>query len=487
MTRVLWAARGAALGACILSIGLAPSTAGAQSARPVPRVAATTKSTEEVAAIGRRATVTIVTFDAAGDTVGQGSGVLIREDGVLVTNWHVMAGASRARVRLTDGEVVDRVMYLEGDSTADLAILRIATLRVPAAPTTAVLPAPGARVTVIGAPLGLSHTVSDGVVSATRLLNGKTLVQITAPISPGSSGGPVFDSQGRVFAIATSSLDAGQALNFATPLRYALALLPLAGAPRPLDDVFASVVATERQETTTKRTPSAPRKALPGGFEWPRPTERPVRSLAGAYLVTTRYASRPTADPRANGLIVLDDEKNGFLMIDRETGPAFDMLDAITTQTGRVSFKLLSDELATGYQTEDGMFAFFPLKGDTAFFTAVRADLSLERPDGLFDVSMRTRYITDDGWEGKPVDWRGTAIVAATRDTLWMTVILRNEGGGSTAAWAKSPIGSDGGISWRDQKGNSIRGTVKGGAFDLQWVDRRDKAEYRGILSGRRR
>src|SRR2546426_9894113 len=79
-----------------------------------------------------------------------------------------------------------------------------------------------------------SRTVTDGVVSAKRMVFGHELVQISAPISHGSSGGPVLDSRGRVFAIASAFLAEGQQLNFAVPVRYAMGLLALKPTPQPL-------------------------------------------------------------------------------------------------------------------------------------------------------------------------------------------------------------------------------------------------------------
>src|SRR5690348_11495869 len=82
-------------------------------------------STEAIAARAVSATVTIVTIDAAGDTLGMGSGFLVRPSGVVVTNYHVMAGATNAAVILTNGERYERVEALDADPGADLAILKI--------------------------------------------------------------------------------------------------------------------------------------------------------------------------------------------------------------------------------------------------------------------------------------------------------------------------------------------------------------------------
>src|SRR5436309_1954428 len=84
----------------------------------------------------------------------------------------------------------------------------------------------GDRIATISSPRGLSNTVSDGLVSAIRDDDGQRLIQISAPISPGSSGGPVFDLSGKVIGIATLQMTEGQNLNFATPIDSLRHILP---------------------------------------------------------------------------------------------------------------------------------------------------------------------------------------------------------------------------------------------------------------------
>jgi hypothetical protein len=216
-----------------LAIGLSVGSSGGQ-AQSAPRL-----TTAQVAKIAAPATATILTLDARGDTLAQGSGFVIERTGVVVSNWHVFKAASRAVIRFPSGEVFDWVRFLAGDSLADIALLKFPGYDLPTLATRTILPDPGDRIVVIGSPLGLSETVSEGIVSAIRVVEGRQLVQISAPISPGSSGGPVLDDQGRVFAVATSYLRGGQQLNFAVPIRYALALLQDPEPPRSLDSVFA--------------------------------------------------------------------------------------------------------------------------------------------------------------------------------------------------------------------------------------------------------
>ena len=172
------------------------------------------------------AVVTLKVYDAAGAPLGQGSGFFV-EDGRIVTNSHVVEGAARVDVFASDERLLGSVPYVEAMSEiVDIAVLpRLgiappATLRLDAA-----LPKAGSDIIVIGAPLGLTNTVSTGIVSAVRADGGASLLQITAPISPGSSGGPVLNEQGAVVGVAVAIRTDGQAINFAVPARDVVALL----------------------------------------------------------------------------------------------------------------------------------------------------------------------------------------------------------------------------------------------------------------------
>jgi hypothetical protein len=96
------------------------------------------------------------------------------------------------------------------------------------------MPDVGARVYAVGNPEGLTGTFSEGIVSAIRPLGPDTLLQLTAAISPGSSGGPVLDERGRVLGVATATLKNGQSLNFAVPAMYVARALKSAGPAQPL-------------------------------------------------------------------------------------------------------------------------------------------------------------------------------------------------------------------------------------------------------------
>jgi len=142
-----------------------------------------------------------------------------------VTNAHVVAGAARVEIFDDSGALLGIAPYAEMlSSTVDLAILPSVGVRVPALPLALTAPAVGEQVIVIGAPEGLTNTVSDGIVSAVRQLETRRLLQITAPISPGSSGGPVLNARGEVVGVSVSILREGQNLNFAVPAADVIAL-----------------------------------------------------------------------------------------------------------------------------------------------------------------------------------------------------------------------------------------------------------------------
>ncbi len=137
---------------------------------------------------------------------------------MLVTNRHVVRGADSARAKLPNGTTYRIAGVIGTSPTADLVALKIDGSTRTTLPLRDSLPKPGERLVVIGSPLGLDQSVSDGIVSAVRDVEGYgTVIQITAPISAGSSGSPVVDMDGRVLGVATFLLVGGQNLNFAIP------------------------------------------------------------------------------------------------------------------------------------------------------------------------------------------------------------------------------------------------------------------------------
>jgi tetratricopeptide (TPR) repeat protein len=163
--------------------------------------------------------VAIETFDARGEKLSRGSGFFIDVDRIA-TNRHVIEGAFRAEIHSSSGNVYPVRGVLAVDAEGDIALLKI---DVPTAPVRALTldktsPQEGESVVVIGNPLGLEGSVTNGIVSAVRdIPTFGRIIQITAPISSGSSGSPVVNMQGQVIGIATLQITGGQSVNFAIP------------------------------------------------------------------------------------------------------------------------------------------------------------------------------------------------------------------------------------------------------------------------------
>jgi tol-pal system protein YbgF len=158
-------------------------------------------------------------YDSRDEQIGIGSGFFIDEEGILVTNHHVIEEGAKAIAQLSTGEFVPIEGILAEDKDGDLVLLTIGVKErsFPTLKLTKRGVKAGQPVVVIGSPFGLVGTVSDGIISAVRDTPklGK-FIQITAPVSKGSSGSPVINMNGEVIGIATLSFIGGQSLNFAT-------------------------------------------------------------------------------------------------------------------------------------------------------------------------------------------------------------------------------------------------------------------------------
>jgi hypothetical protein len=177
---------------------------------------------EELPELVRRvkpSVVSVITYNAAGEVALTGSGFFIRP-GEVLTNLHVVEGAHHAEIRTFEGKgKTYQVAGLAGvDREGDLAVLSVQmpAERARVAETTAVVPEEGEKIFVIGNPLRLEGSVADGIVSAVREVPSLgRIVQITAPISHGNSGSPVFNMRGQVVGIVTIRVMNGQNINLA--------------------------------------------------------------------------------------------------------------------------------------------------------------------------------------------------------------------------------------------------------------------------------
>jgi hypothetical protein len=165
------------------------------------------------------AVVSVITYNAKGEPLISGSGFFIRP-GQVITNLHVIEGAARAEIRTLDGKgKTYKVTGMLGvDEEGDIALLSvdIPQERPRAVEVAAEIPEEGENIFVIGNPLRLEGSVSNGIVSAVREVpNLGKIIQITAPISHGNSGSPLFNMKGQIIGVITIKVTNGQNINLA--------------------------------------------------------------------------------------------------------------------------------------------------------------------------------------------------------------------------------------------------------------------------------
>jgi S1-C subfamily serine protease len=177
------------------------------------------------------AVVTISMLSESGRETSGGTGFVIDGAGTLVTNHHVIEDGNKVRVKFIDGATYEDLTMLVDDPDNDLAILRLNVPRPKQGKPPVFEPLKlgdseavvvGERAISIGNPLGLDHTLTDGLVSARRMLNGKAWIQMSVPVSPGNSGGPIFNMRGEVIGVTTAQYGndgRAQNLNIAIPAK----------------------------------------------------------------------------------------------------------------------------------------------------------------------------------------------------------------------------------------------------------------------------
>jgi len=168
-----------------------------------------------------KAVVVIVTYDKEGNPISQGSGFIVRKDGAIVTNYHVISNATDIKVK-ADDHFLEFMGLLHTDKENDVVILKVKGKNLPTVKIGDVTKmSVGDKVYVISSPQGLENTISDGILSGIReITSQRQILQITAPISQGSSGGPVFNKDSQVIGIATLLIKDAQNLNFAIPVNF---------------------------------------------------------------------------------------------------------------------------------------------------------------------------------------------------------------------------------------------------------------------------
>jgi S1-C subfamily serine protease len=217
-------------------------------------------SNKDIPSIAREAlksVVTVETKDGFGKSLGQGSGFIVSSDGKVITNYHVIQGAASGEIRFADGASYLIEGITASNADRDLAVLKIKTtsnefkfLVLGDSDRVQV----GEQVVAVGSPLGLEATVSPGFVSGLREVNGLKLLQTTAPISPGNSGGALINLTGEVVGVPTLSLTSvrqnatlSQNLNFAVPSNYVRELV--SAATKEATSLTAAVVRSHPKST----------------------------------------------------------------------------------------------------------------------------------------------------------------------------------------------------------------------------------------------
>ena len=277
-----------------------------------------------------------------------GSGVIVKPDGVLLTALHLVKGADTVQVRLKNGEVYDRVELIGSDERRDVAALRITASGLPAVSVVGTNEVkPGQTVMVVSNPGGLAWSASSGVLSAQRLADeipgagtGYRLLQFTAPVSPGSSGGVLVNGEGGALGIVIASRG-GQNLNFAVPVE---SVLGLAGGTTKLAFRSGSELRLQEREKVP-----APPAAAPLSTATPQPgqtgTPQSARRLFFYSIRGQTFEFPP--EPVLKKLLEQPEFKNGDFVIVTARGDA-DLVVELARKPWTWDFTYLMTHPASG-------------------------------------------------------------------------------------------------------------------------------------------
>ena len=225
---------------------------------------------QRLAASARKSLVAVSVVGRDGRRQGLGTGFVISADGLIATNLHVIGEARPIRVQFADDREFDVTEVHASDRALDLAIVKIDAEKLPALPLgEASKVEQGMPVVALGNPQGLKYSVVGGVVSGSRELEGRRMLQLAMPVEPGNSGGPVLDAAGRVVGVVTMKSLVTENLGFALAVDD---LKPLLAKPNPVPmDRWMTIGALDRRRW---------RPLL--GARWRRQSGRIVVDGAGA-------------------------------------------------------------------------------------------------------------------------------------------------------------------------------------------------------------
>ena len=336
----------------------------------------TRKDIPTIARTAKGAIVTIVTANND-DPIALGSGFLVSSDGAIATNYHVIASGNVAVVKFADGTVLPVDGVLATDKVHDLAVIKVhgktfQTLTLGNSDQIQV----GEEVVAIGNPLGLELTVSNGILSGVRITKEEDkFLQTTAPISHGSSGGPLFNMFGEVVGVNALYLEGGESLNFAIPVNDVINLL---------HNQFAQLQQLPNEPNADKPETSSPKPdaptALPSDAASPRENELGTATPShktpsyyirayqrGAYII--EYNGRQLAATCRETLTWLDGmDKPGRLMGEHDC-----------TYMPSLVGKQIRPELMWQHDKE---LRYQPWLGDDTVQTADILDVTAEAPVG---------------------------------------------------------------------------------------------------------
>ncbi|MFC1620176.1 S1C family serine protease [Candidatus Neomarinimicrobiota bacterium] len=211
------------------------------------------KTTPEVVSQVSKSVVILNTEGRGFTANAQASGVIINDGKTIVTNLHAIAGASKVSAHFEDGRDLGATGYLGVDEDRDLVCIYVPEgIEDDVCPSLVSLEdlKVGQKVIAIGSPQGFANTVSEGIISGIREFEtGTRIIQTTAPVSPGSSGGGLFNDRGELIGITSFLHTGGQNLNFAYPVDYILPLL-VQTEPRPFTNLKSTVFDDSKANTT---------------------------------------------------------------------------------------------------------------------------------------------------------------------------------------------------------------------------------------------
>lgn len=433
-------------------------------------------SARTIAASAQPAVVLITSLDTSGAARGRGSGFFVSSDGLFITNYHVIEEASSLEVTLATGEVFDNVYLVTTDPRRDLAILKIPIegqrhLKLGSDSQAAV----GDPVYAVGNPLGLEGTFSNGIISSIRTDGGVRLLQITAPISPGSSGGPLLNSVGEVIGVTTAFMREGQNVNWAVPVRYVRPLLATGETPRRFSSVSAPSISSPSARPNSGRSPAAwVAVEQPAGtygiLSAVEPSSR--RMLLGHAVIVPDIHLMPQGYKLVGWWAAVDIDSDEYV-----TDPRLLNEPVTITPSGRVALEL-ARPLEGGFVAPDKIILRDPQASpqrpsamDSVVLWRSEAHTALSSREGIYRLNGQSTYQTS----GRASDLEGILGVTGSpipgKEHLFVTIQLLNSRGGSVTFAATGAYDQAGRVVLNSVTLNDnsvIRGSVEFSAGRVQ-------------------